>query len=87
MITGSVPWSVAAVDDSRYQAYVRKKSPTNTVSQNHFPESDKPAIEFETCPSGVFQLLQRLPVDSRDMIALMLMPEPQDRPSLQTLLS
>ncbi|EXJ66465.1 HAL protein kinase [Cladophialophora psammophila CBS 110553] len=87
MIIGSVPWSAASINDPRYQAYVTPGPLEDSVKSGHCPSSEKSTINFETCSTGAFHMLQKLPSDSRDMIASMLVPEPLDRPSLQTLLS
>ncbi|KIW30979.1 uncharacterized protein PV07_02664 [Cladophialophora immunda] len=87
MMTGSVPWSSASIDDPRYQAYVTPQPLDDGFSSHHCPNWDKSTVRFHTCSTGAMHLLQRLPANARDMVASMLVPEPQDRPSVQTLLA
>ncbi|KIX92727.1 uncharacterized protein Z520_11579 [Fonsecaea multimorphosa CBS 102226] len=86
MITGSVPWSSASIDDPSYQVYVTQGPVDDRFTSDHCPRWDKSTIQFQTCSSGAFHLLQKLPPHAKEMIASMLVPEPLQRPSLQTLL-
>ncbi|KIW88531.1 uncharacterized protein Z519_11100 [Cladophialophora bantiana CBS 173.52] len=87
MIIGSVPWSSASIHDPRYQAYVTPGPLEDSLSSGHCPSLEKSTISLETCSNGAFHILQKLPSEARDLIASMLVPEPLDRPSLQTLLA
>ncbi|OAG35470.1 hypothetical protein AYO21_10351 [Fonsecaea monophora] len=85
MITGSVPWSSASIDDPDYQAYVTPQRSDDRL-KDHCPDWDACTMRFPTCSIGAFHLLQRLPPNTRDVIASMLAPEPPERPRLRTVL-
>ncbi|OAP64258.1 hypothetical protein AYL99_00230 [Fonsecaea erecta] len=89
MITGSIPWASASLNDPRYQAYVTQNAVDDIgyTSSDHCPNWEKSTMQLQACSTGAFHLLQKLPPQARDMVASMLVPEPLERPSLQTLLA
>lgn len=82
IVTGSVPWSLASIENHRYQAFVTE----GKLSADPICATVDSLPKLQTCSSGLLSILQNLPRGSRDMVFSMLSPDPQDRPSLNLLL-
>lgn len=82
MVTGSVPWPLASIENHRYQAFVTEAQ----LPADLFCPTVDSLPKLQTCSAGTLSLLQNLPRDSRDMVFSMLILDPQERPPLYALL-
>lgn len=87
MVTGSVPWSSASVDDEQYEVYAASRSTNPPSSLSYCSVHDQLFMIPAVCSQGFFDLIQKVPSQSRDMMAQMLTPNPLDRPSLREILA